>query len=386
MEQLKQHIVEHMPIDEFSNPCMAFFEQLVEISSAAAGFSGHFHVVKVQHAAFIADQTNPDPETLYILWDMQEIMTLPLAPVELSTWWFANSRMAVSTMGMLIWHSGPNGPVKEIHTILSRCMEKGTEYVVAIMDDLFVRRPDYKRFRKLVLWADGAPNLKGSRLMGSIGYGLLDRQGFWAVSFKHSAPKHSKTELDGHFGCLSHARSTAAKHSTLMEVADLKACYEKFFQAPCRASATRHTIVEFLPPRKDTVVVHRFDYKCCGSIRFGFHWEVTRVDKRTKDLRSTKDPNTLSGLCIRSSGVCGERWRLRTMPVLRVGKPSDPPAVDDDEEDGRDEPELLRDTKEWRQWRCSYSKLDDTVGRGEKIAVLGGCSEKTWRRWLQSWS
>ena len=47
-------------------------EELRELASEAEGYSTHFKTVEVQHAAFIADRENPDQNTLYILWDMQD--------------------------------------------------------------------------------------------------------------------------------------------------------------------------------------------------------------------------------------------------------------------------------------------------------------------------
>ena len=39
----------------------------------------------------------------------KEIGTLPLGPVDISTWWFARSRLAFSTIGLRLWAAASEG-------------------------------------------------------------------------------------------------------------------------------------------------------------------------------------------------------------------------------------------------------------------------------------
>ena len=39
----------------------------------------------------------------------KEIGKLPLGPVEISTWWFARSRLAFSTIGLRLWAAASDG-------------------------------------------------------------------------------------------------------------------------------------------------------------------------------------------------------------------------------------------------------------------------------------
>ena len=48
-------------------------EALRELIGEALGYSTHFKAVQAQHAAFKADLEKPEPNTLYCLWDMQDV-------------------------------------------------------------------------------------------------------------------------------------------------------------------------------------------------------------------------------------------------------------------------------------------------------------------------
>ena len=49
-------------------------EALRELIGEALGYSTHFKAVQVQHAAFKADLEKPEPNALYCLWDMQDVL------------------------------------------------------------------------------------------------------------------------------------------------------------------------------------------------------------------------------------------------------------------------------------------------------------------------
>ena len=68
----------------------------------------------------------------------KEIQTLPVGPVEVSAIWYAQSRLAFSTLGIHVWAQGVN----EMHTVLSRVMDKSCEYPLAVLWDLLKKRED----------------------------------------------------------------------------------------------------------------------------------------------------------------------------------------------------------------------------------------------------
>ena len=140
----------------------------------------------------------------------KEIGTLPLGPVEISTWWFARSRLAFSTIGLRLWAAASEGvpALNDIRAVVSRCMENWSEYMIAVLEALLSDRPDLAHYANLVLWADGAPNMKSRKVIGTMSFRTLQKFNFWSVSFKYFATHHGKTELDGFFGALSKPSST----------------------------------------------------------------------------------------------------------------------------------------------------------------------------------
>jgi hypothetical protein len=284
--------------------------------------------------------------------------------------WFAQSRLAYSTTGFKIWARPDDvGETNEVITIVSRIMEKGTAYVVAMIREIFDGRPDLQRYANVCFWADGAPNLKNARLFGTIGFSLLERYNWWSVTPKTFAPHHGKTAwIDGHFGTLSKIKATAALEMHLVDVSDIVGAYRRWFGSPSRVidKKVKYTFIEFVPPPRDSITITAFTLKSIGPIRHNYNWEVLRVDKRRKNLRgsteATKD--VLTGLKVRCSAFTGAPWKLQDFPVLRneeVKKPDDEgDEAIEEEKEAEQEPdlELLCTTKFFNGWRCSYSKLD----------------------------
>ena len=87
----------------------------------------------------------------------QEIGTLPLGPIEVSSQWFARARLAFSTLGVHIWAAGG---VNEMHTVCSRVMENTSGYTMAALWDLLKARSDMANYDHFVIWADGGSHLK----------------------------------------------------------------------------------------------------------------------------------------------------------------------------------------------------------------------------------
>ena len=102
---------------------------------------------------------------------MQEIQTLPVGPVEVSSVWYAQSRLAYSTLGFHIWAEG----VEEMHTVLSRAMEKTVAYSMAALWHVLEQRGDTVAYDHLVLWSDGGSNFQNSTVIGTLGHDMLVR-------------------------------------------------------------------------------------------------------------------------------------------------------------------------------------------------------------------
>ena len=282
----------------------------------------------------------------------------------MSAVWFAMARLANSTMGMHIW----SATINEMHTVVSRVMEKGSEYPVAILVYIFSSRPDLASYKNIIIWADGGSNLKSCGLIGSVGYNLLDKFGWHSVRFEYGCPKHFKSLVDGHFGTLSRILSGAEKRIDLVDLSDVKKAYDDYFsdQAKIFPNAPKQTIHEFVPPPKQEVPVAWFTRSSMFGIRHSFSWSITRLDRRRANLHGREAHRyfVLTGLQLRNHIMTGKR-----AVAERTGFPElslEAAAADDGGEDppeAQQEEILLRDTKNFQGWRCSYAKLEDNDQR-----------------------
>ena len=87
---------------------------------------------------------------------------MPVGPVEVSSVWCAQSRLAYSTLGLHIWAEG----VDEMHTVLSRVMEKTVAYSMAALWHVLEQRGDTAAYDHFVLWSDLGSNLKTPQSLG----------------------------------------------------------------------------------------------------------------------------------------------------------------------------------------------------------------------------
>ena len=147
--------------------------------------------------------------------------------------------------------------------------------------------------------------------------------------------------------------------------------YEEWAAAgPKQHSGTKISVVEFVPPPKETVDIYKFDIRSMGPIRFGYHWRVARVDVRRKNLRGRPPlSNTLTSLTIRWSGVCGMPWKYNAHPQLATAVAEDDavPELREEEEKEEDEEVLDKSTQIFNGWRTSYCKLDTAPERRKRL-------------------
>ena len=152
--------------------------------------------------------------------------------------------------------------------------------------------------------------------------------------------------------------------------------YEKFFAESERIAPTGrvHHVWDWLPQEKKSYDATCLDTKCLLGIRNSFSYVTKRVDKRRKHMRGTGAANyfTLTGLDMVNCGITGGKGGPTCHPVIAMSKPDAPSAaeavaLEDEPDPGPMECELLRDTREHRGWRTSYSKVVDSVEENRRF-------------------
>jgi hypothetical protein len=272
-----------------------------------------------------------------------------------------------------------------------------------MLRDVFDKHAELKGFNHYVCWSDGGPNLKNTKLYGSLGYQFLKDIGVpkqphaWSITFRIFGPHHGKcAETDGHYSTLGHQFRNAALERPLVDVSDVVNVHNEAFALEARQASHKTTqhVYELTPGEKADVPMKRVTAKCMGGVRHNFQFQFKRLDIRRVNWLKTSDARIVSGLSLRTSTTSADHWKHEVHPVLRpvdaprppaapgalaAGAPPAvaldaaalPPAAEADvEEDPEEEQlplELLRSTKEWKGWRVSYCKLESDAVQAERF-------------------
>jgi hypothetical protein len=327
----------------------------------------------------------------------KETQSLPLGPIELNTDWYARARLGFSTLVLFLWGTKEDGTAfKEVHTVLTRVLEKTPKLPLAFLYDLFRSRPDLLGFLTIVLWSDGGTHFKASELIGTMVHDQMIEFGWHKVVHNYGAPKHFKTPVDGHVGRCTKARNNGALNKFLVDVASLKSVYKQYFDESEKVQGTGWTNVvwDWMPELKSSYKTTLLDVKCLGGIRNSFSYVTKRNNKNRVQLRGRgANWNTLTGLDMVNAKITNNKEMGATfypqIVLPKAGAPAVPAAAAPAEEaapaagaedeaaaaaaDAEEvalapiESELLRDTRMHNEWRTSYSKLLDDQEQTRKF-------------------
>jgi len=214
--------------------------------------------------------------------------------------WYAGMRLACSTVGVHVWAQG----VDNFYTYLSRCMEKTALYPLTVLDDI-LKDEQYKDYKHIEMWADGASNFKNSIFLGTCGFQYLERHKWKSFSAQFGAPKHFKSVIDTHFAHLAHIKKSYCLKEFLLDIPDLVKAYEQAFDQIYNIhGGTKHIVNNFQPPEKAELPFYKFTCESCMGIQGSFSFLVTRNDDRRKSLRGRAPYlDLLTGLTMKSFGM-----------------------------------------------------------------------------------
>ena len=128
--------------------------------------------------------------------DLQEVQTLPRGHREVSSIWYAQHRLAYSTMASHSWTCTH----RQWFFHLGRAMETSCMYALSIVQDIF----EHINWRELkietvVVWTDGPRQFRNRRWLGTLGFLELRHRGLKKVCVEFGCPKHFKSTCDGKF-------------------------------------------------------------------------------------------------------------------------------------------------------------------------------------------
>ena len=147
--------------------------------------------------------------------------------------WFAAARLAISTTGVRVWSKadGELGGrhIDVTHTYVSRAVDKSALHIASVYYGLFDHE-HLRRYEHGMTMSDCASNMKSAKLVGTVGVGWFDKFNLEKLRWCFLCPKHGKTIMDGHFGSLSHIRTTAAERAPIIDPQDLVRVYRAHFE------------------------------------------------------------------------------------------------------------------------------------------------------------
>lgn len=324
-----------------------------------SGYSAHWSLRDHQEAAFNDHLTNRSNKRLVLHLDMEEIATLPKGPGQTSAMWYANERLAYSTMGVHIF----SGAMDKFVLLLGRTMDKSTAYAFATLEaSLRLAEVDFQEIEEVQVWTDGPRQFKSLTWIASLSdlffktYPKITK-----VGINYGCPKHFKACLDRLFGVVRNATHDEATRKMLEGIGDVTSSLQHFFAQQQKNNPNSIPVIvnHFEPPEKSSLPLSRYSGASCFGINHSYAFTVTRTDARRKNLRGRGcQSQTMTGLLLKNT-------LMTNVPgvAARTGHPVLENRADQaDEEDPAPVPadgSPPLSTKWWKGWRCSYKK-DET--------------------------
>jgi hypothetical protein len=212
MNKLRNHAIDHV---ETCAGCPAMLtmvslvEQLDSWTTHLDNWSWHWwHAHKLQEeAAQMLD--SPRQRVLYIEWDYQEIVGVPMCPVESSPMYYANNTLALNTLGALCWWLQANGTVhKEWRVFVTRVMDRSAAFTVCQLRSL-LDEMDKSLFDEIQIISDCGTHFRSYFILGSYAEFVLQDNRHWlqTINVFWRAEGHSKNPMDRLFSDCARQKS-----------------------------------------------------------------------------------------------------------------------------------------------------------------------------------
>ena len=127
-------------------------------------FSVHFLLRDRQNEAFLKDWHTPCPDTVHELLDFKQHDTLPVGPSEKGSWWYANARLQVKVLTVIVW-TATSGHL--YNTYASHVLDQSTPFALTCVEDALERsaRDGATPGRRQVIWADCGGHFRSCRFL-----------------------------------------------------------------------------------------------------------------------------------------------------------------------------------------------------------------------------
>jgi hypothetical protein len=307
IEYLENHH-ENCPDCPATGVAAVFADQLAEMAAQETSeiYSTHFWLKNCIRKSFVSDLERPIEKWTYLAFDFEELVSLPIGPVETSPMWYARNRLGVTTWGCRVWGSGAstNG---DWWCYLSRVVERTGSFTVTLLRHL-LSSLDLSGSTNVCAWMDCGKHFRNRVVLGTVANNFVSefRKHF---HLRFGFESHFKNPVDGYFAELGARRRDSEKRCLLADVSDLVRCYEEGYAAKkceLQGACPIEHIVEFVPPIKEHVAVTTFVARTMPSTVTGcYSWDFTLADQRRRQLVGRE--STLTGTLVRAQLLVGSR-------------------------------------------------------------------------------
>ena len=187
---------------------------------------------------------HPAQRTLYGLWDHMALLTLPRGPSETTQSWYANARLGVYVLTLILWGGGLPGP--QIHYFVSRGKEKSVPYSFWSWRWAMQNLVCMDQIENICWWSDGGRHFRSNISISTMAVRGVEMLGQRSHQDRHNhqmdisfgVPSHFKNHCDGAQAHLRHLLSEVAKTRVVSSIDKLiptcRALYDEFKSDPMR--------------------------------------------------------------------------------------------------------------------------------------------------------
>ena len=189
-------------------------DELRWIKKIVSGYEFHRESADRQNAASVDQYTNMTAGDLLIWVDWKANFTLPLGTVSTNDQYWAQARMEVSCLGIVIYRGNADAAPSKVgmlyltdiidHTCLAACMQ---------LEHLKRQLGDFSIYKRVSFWFDTGPHYRTADMLAFIGseWCQKENRADLVCTINYFAEKHGKGQVDSLFGCANRWVQTACR-------------------------------------------------------------------------------------------------------------------------------------------------------------------------------
>ena len=245
----------------------------------------HFHSVRRQHYCREQLEVAMLPGTLLLQLDYAENVTIPVGPVEEQSWFWATSRLGISTLGIYARFDQAGTSHKRYFHYVSQILDHTALHASEALKDVIQRlMPDLTGIEHIMVWTDCGPHYRAYAFLATA-VPLLAQSDRWSsISFNFFGEHHGKGRNDGQFGLqrkwveAATSRKVISTMEHFIEALQEGAAHTMRTDPP--PAGPKYDIVHFHPPKPK-----KFNYLDAGSMDLKVEYTYCVCFRRTKNKR-----------------------------------------------------------------------------------------------------